>query len=429
MIVRDEAAYLLEWLAYHLCLGFDHLVVYDNESRDATPDILTQIASRDPRIDRVDWPDVPGCSSQLSAYQDALHQMSADWVAFLDIDEFLVLKEDATVHTFLERFPPEVSAVSINWMHFASSRHETYEEGLVIDRFTYRPPTDFARNEVVKSIVRPRSVEAMTAHVPYLREGSHCRADGSAYPHRGRNRVAPVIHHPAQVNHYVIKSKEEYENKRRRGETSLAPDDPGRFGKFGPEHWATYDINAELDDSLRHMLPDVREAIRRLTGGCTSSARHPETADPDGGLRVRVVKGQLRFTEARLRFQLEEQRERTLAERRAKRAEAGRAAELERRLADLQGTVASLHEEQARLHQELQHRSHEAKELHRRTSAAERQLQDIQNSTSWRLTYPLRWSIDQVRHRRRALARVLRPRISVLRRAARLRLMSRREAP
>ncbi len=35
-IVKDEADYLEEWLAYHVALGVDHFVIYDNGSTDGS---------------------------------------------------------------------------------------------------------------------------------------------------------------------------------------------------------------------------------------------------------------------------------------------------------------------------------------------------------------------------------------------------------
>jgi hypothetical protein len=33
-IFRDEAPHIAEWVAYHLMIGFDHFVLYDNKSED-----------------------------------------------------------------------------------------------------------------------------------------------------------------------------------------------------------------------------------------------------------------------------------------------------------------------------------------------------------------------------------------------------------
>ncbi|MFG1358490.1 glycosyltransferase family 2 protein [Xanthobacter pseudotagetidis] len=44
-IVRDEAPYVLEWVAHHRALGFDHIFVFDNESRDGTSELLDSLST------------------------------------------------------------------------------------------------------------------------------------------------------------------------------------------------------------------------------------------------------------------------------------------------------------------------------------------------------------------------------------------------
>ena len=39
-IVRNEAPYLAEWALFHRMIGFDRIVVYENDSDNSTPKIL-----------------------------------------------------------------------------------------------------------------------------------------------------------------------------------------------------------------------------------------------------------------------------------------------------------------------------------------------------------------------------------------------------
>ncbi len=38
-IVKDEEAYLREWVAWHLALGFEHSILYDNNSKKPVRDV------------------------------------------------------------------------------------------------------------------------------------------------------------------------------------------------------------------------------------------------------------------------------------------------------------------------------------------------------------------------------------------------------
>ena len=39
-MVYNEAAYLEEWISYHLLINVDHFYVYNDESTDNTPEVL-----------------------------------------------------------------------------------------------------------------------------------------------------------------------------------------------------------------------------------------------------------------------------------------------------------------------------------------------------------------------------------------------------
>ncbi|GMA79670.1 hypothetical protein GCM10025880_60870 [Methylorubrum aminovorans] len=55
-IARNEGTYLVEWLAHHLAIGFDRIVVYDNESQDDTRALFKALSPRDLRLRRIPWP-------------------------------------------------------------------------------------------------------------------------------------------------------------------------------------------------------------------------------------------------------------------------------------------------------------------------------------------------------------------------------------
>ncbi|WP_413851471.1 glycosyltransferase family 2 protein, partial [Tateyamaria sp.] len=42
--MRNEGAFLLEWLAHHRAVGVDHFVVFSNDCDDGTDDMLDKLA-------------------------------------------------------------------------------------------------------------------------------------------------------------------------------------------------------------------------------------------------------------------------------------------------------------------------------------------------------------------------------------------------
>jgi Glycosyltransferase family 92 len=258
IIVKDEMTYILEWIAYYEIIGFDRIIFYDNNSSDGTTDILLSLANIG-RINYVSWPDVPGVVTQYAAYRDALTRISTEWVAFLDIDEFLLLKSHLCMTDFLRSFPPTVGGIAVNWKMFGSSGHRTRTQGLVIERFTKCANLDhgrYANSEYgfgwqIKSIVRLRALESVDYHFHVLKEPfSYVNSVGQAYVERS------VCYEGAQVNHYAVKSWEEFLEKTKKSRVNFTPEknaqdeywehDLTEYSGYS-EYFDVYDINS-LDD-------------------------------------------------------------------------------------------------------------------------------------------------------------------------------------
>jgi hypothetical protein len=121
-IVKDEADYLAEWIAYHVALGVDHFIIYDNGSTDGTSALLERYINHG-LVTRIDWPIGGG---QLAAYNHALRMFgaTATWLAYYDVDEFLVPLLDADIPSFLSRFP-DAADVRVPRVEFGYSGHRT----------------------------------------------------------------------------------------------------------------------------------------------------------------------------------------------------------------------------------------------------------------------------------------------------------------
>ena len=58
-IMRGEGPYILNWVAWQPLLGFDQILVYDNDSADGTTATFAALA-RTQLLTHVPWPDRPG---------------------------------------------------------------------------------------------------------------------------------------------------------------------------------------------------------------------------------------------------------------------------------------------------------------------------------------------------------------------------------
>ncbi len=217
-IARDEGPYLLEWIAHHRAVGVDHFVIFDNDSRDDTPALLARLAAAG-MVTAVPWPATPfAAGPQIPAYVHAVHRFRdmTEWLAFIDVDEFLVPNAAADLPSLLRRLP-DVTGLAGSWRVFGTSGRRDHEPGLVIDRFRRCAPPDHPLHRHVKSIVRADYVAKPAVHAHLMREGAVVDETGRPVPlTRGGTRAGTSVA-LLQVNHYVTKSMAEWEVKRARG--------------------------------------------------------------------------------------------------------------------------------------------------------------------------------------------------------------------
>lgn len=156
----------------------------------------------------------PGKGQQLPAYHHFIASAKPHhtWCAFIDIDEFIVLKRHRDIKTLL-RERCRRGALSLNWYVFGSGGEREYRPEPVLKRFQRRGATV---NRHVKSIVKLADTERMRdPHSPILVAGTSQR-DTS-----GREFAGPFNPNGpddvAVVHHYFAKSLGEFKAKRLRG--------------------------------------------------------------------------------------------------------------------------------------------------------------------------------------------------------------------
>ncbi len=107
-VVKNEARDIAEWLAYHLALGFDRILVYDHQSTDQTASIVDKFAAHFP-VERVAFAESKPSYQALAFVQAAkFHTKDCDWLLACDADEFLSGENPASLKEFLASQPPEL---------------------------------------------------------------------------------------------------------------------------------------------------------------------------------------------------------------------------------------------------------------------------------------------------------------------------------
>jgi hypothetical protein len=268
-IVRDERDYLLEWIAFHRVVGFSHFLFADNGSVDGSRDLLAALQEAG-LATVLDFPAEEGTKPQLPAYSRLLQACpeDIDVLAFVDADEFILPTDGSTsLSPFVQQVfePEDVSAVALNWASFGSSGRMFAEDGLVIERFTTRAKQDFSVNHHYKSLVRRGRVEAFdNPHHARLWWGRCVDANGRdlvAHAKQGAGLSTEVVWSGARINHYAVKSAEEFIlGKSLKGSASQ----PGRVKH--KQYFALHDRNEEPCSIASTFTPRVHAEMALLQG-------------------------------------------------------------------------------------------------------------------------------------------------------------------
>jgi hypothetical protein len=214
--VRDEKN-IKEWCAHHLLLGFDAIVIFDHNSN---PPLIHEMNTFDRRVSivRVEMENPVKIRLMKRAVQIALKN-GADWMLYLDADEFLVLNSFQNVKQMLNTYR-NAHSLSINWLMFGTNHHVKTPKGLMVENFT---SSELIPDMHVKSFVRPFEVIDVTnPHYFCIRNPKrmlsvHCKTMTGNYAFHPINQ--PFYNCHAYIAHYHYQSEESYtERKIRRAQ-------------------------------------------------------------------------------------------------------------------------------------------------------------------------------------------------------------------
>lgn len=270
---RNEAPYLLEWVAWHRLIGFDEIIVFQNDSDDLTHEILTEMQRLGLLVYRYNKAG-PG-QHQVKAYRRAARQpeyLSCDWAMALDLDEMLCLNGGLnTLRDWLALLPEGADRIFVNWRQFGSSGHVLPVWGLVSESFTQcEKPSDGLR--VFKTLFRRARFERPGIHQPRgndpsLPEPVSINASGlgaSEFTQRNFQCTDPALCRHAQINHYITRDAGSFVLKAARGSAHQAN------REIGLKYWVLRGRNELRDDRMAAQAERIRaqmEAYDQMSGG------------------------------------------------------------------------------------------------------------------------------------------------------------------
>ena len=104
-IIKDEQRYLEEWLQYHFKLGFDEIYLYEDLESTSHKEICDKYENV--FLDKIEnhfQTDRINIRRQRELYELFIEKYkdSFDWVAFIDIDEFIMTENNLDLKTIFE---------------------------------------------------------------------------------------------------------------------------------------------------------------------------------------------------------------------------------------------------------------------------------------------------------------------------------------
>lgn len=256
--VRNEGAFLIDWLAHHGAVGFDHALVFSNDSTDGTNEILrrlknlkkiTHIEHSGPFEKGAQW-------AALRAADSHPRTQAARWIMVIDIDEFVNIHAGGGTLAALVASLPDADAVTLTWRLFGNGGIVHYEDAPPWQQFVRAAPRVMGwpwRAAMFKTLFRsdgrpPR----LGVHQP--RNGRRDGArwfDGSGRllgdgqpPSRVFSTYGQDNYALAQLNHYALGSMESYLLKCDRGRANR------QASAFDLGYWVERNLVAEEDRSL-----------------------------------------------------------------------------------------------------------------------------------------------------------------------------------
>ncbi|ATF17743.1 Glycosyl transferase family 2 [Phaeobacter gallaeciensis] len=289
--MKNEAPFILEWVAYHKAIGAKHFLVYTNDCSDNTNEILDRLAELG-LVTRVanPWDPTSGKKPQHVALADAMQQPvyeAADWVLTIDVDEFVNIHVGEGRFADLFKAAGDPNVISFTWKFFGNGDVANYEDRPIIEQFTACAP---------EFIPKPRLgwgfKSMLHKSAPYTKIGVHrpLKIDDEANVSQvrwvnGSGRVMPEMlltnngwrstkrslgYRMATLNHYVLRSADSFLVKRDRGRINHTEQDQG------VDYWARRNYASETDARMHNRAPIMRSELDSLMADAKLASLHAE---------------------------------------------------------------------------------------------------------------------------------------------------------
>ncbi|RRH74765.1 glycosyltransferase family 2 protein [Falsigemmobacter faecalis] len=291
--MKNEAPFILEWLAWHRAIGVTDFLVYTNDCTDGT-DSLLEMLQRKGLVQHRANPWVPGgeLKPQHAALQAAESEpviRQADWAICMDVDEFINIKLGdgrlPTLFAAMEEAAPGANMISLTWRLFGNGDVAEFEDRFMVGQFPLCAPelirkphqawgfkTLFRNIDIFKKlgVHRPKGLRPdLWDRITWL-TGSGKRMPKEIYRNGWRSTNETWGYDWVQLNHYAVRSAESFLVKRDRGRVNHVDRDQGLH------YWFRMNHNVVEDQSLHSRLPMLQAEWDRLMADPETRAAHED---------------------------------------------------------------------------------------------------------------------------------------------------------
>jgi hypothetical protein len=270
---RNEGIHLVEWVAYHRVIGFDTVILCSNDCQDGS-DRLLDLLQEAGALTHLPNPAEDGLSPQNRGIRRVFAHLRAtdvEWLAHLDMDEFLNIAPGAgAVQGLVDRAGP-AHVIALPWRLFGDNGHETWPSA-TLPHFTTCEAAISPETVKFKSLFRFRAFRHANEHMPtdpvidapLVVNGAGDALSTAPLLGPPRSRFGPIAlacQGGAQVNHYAALSRDVFLMKSARGYGSH-----GAVGKYhlnSPWH-RRVNRNEVTDRSILARWSEVEGEMARL---------------------------------------------------------------------------------------------------------------------------------------------------------------------
>ena len=219
MIAKNENLYIKEFVEYYKNLGIKKIYLYDNNDingENFNTILNSYINSKFIKIKNIRGKSEIQLHALNNCYQKYLNEYS--WFLFLDVDEFLYIKNNKTLPNFLSdnRFV-NCNTIFINYNEYGDSDLLKYDNRSIFKRFTQSKYIACG-----KSLTRGGIKNAkIDIHKP-LYINNYCNSEGESEElYKDKIFISKIAVDSAEIKHFITKSLEEFCQRLTKGWPSI----------------------------------------------------------------------------------------------------------------------------------------------------------------------------------------------------------------